>query len=526
MPKLIGILDFAYKLGFTNLYRWQAKILLRYEAGDRVAGACANNTGKTSTLFPIAALWVLYNFPRARVMYVTASGDQLRHQFFSYIRKYADNPMFKGWSWLDCETRTLEHGFLFGRSSDSGGRVEGLHDEPGSPAAILVDECKSVLPEIADTLLRCNAMFRLYASSTGPAAGWFFDLMTAEDDRTKRFTVSSDMCPGHISAASIEKDREELKPNVFAIKHDAKFLTDSGTSMISLASVRSLQVAQRERLPVDSCDAVAPAKRTPEELERELYQRMFVDPPRLDPNAELPVARIEPRDYEGSVLIVRGSVWAFCDFSGSEFGDWNVLALFEGNVGWIEDAWRDKNTMATVGRFIGHFKRLGLQGWQIGGDQGFGGALMDRMAEQGWHLRRVRNGDPARAKKDFFNRDAEAWSTVAKLIENKQIIIRDKDPERLERLVKQLTSRQKIYDSDGRERLEPKDKLKARTGWSPDLADAFVGACMLGPGGHPYAANPGLREQYSQELSRCARAIAKAASPFGTGHVDFSGGFF
>jgi phage terminase large subunit len=46
--------------------------------------------------------------------------------------------------------------------------------------------------------------------------------------------------------------------------------------------------------------------------------------------------------------------------------------------------------------------------------------------------------------------------------------------------VKQLTSRQKIYDSDGRERLEPKDKMKARGLRSPDLADAIVGAVMMG----------------------------------------------
>jgi hypothetical protein len=36
MPALISILDFAYLLGF-KLYDWQAKILLRYEAGDRTA---------------------------------------------------------------------------------------------------------------------------------------------------------------------------------------------------------------------------------------------------------------------------------------------------------------------------------------------------------------------------------------------------------------------------------------------------------------------------------------------------------
>jgi hypothetical protein len=523
MPKLIGILDFAYRLGFTTLYDWQCRCLLRYESCDRVAAACANNTGKTSTLFPIAALWVLHNFPRSRVMYVTASGDQLRHQFFSYLRKYADCPMFKGWSWLDCETRTPMGGFLFGRSTDSGGRIEGLHDEVDSPAGILVDECKSVQSEIADTLLRCNAMFRLYASSTGPASGWFFDLMTAEDDRTKRFTVSSDMCT-HVKREDIEKDREELKPNVFAIKHEAAFLYDSGTSMISLEHVRGLLRAQKE--VARETDVVAQSKtvRTPAEIEQETYKRMFIDPPRLDPNEEsennLKTESFSAL-YEGSVPIIAGTLWAFCDFAGG--GDFNALALFDGNVGWIEDDWREKDTMASVGRFIGHFKRLGLSGWQIGGDQGFGGALMDRMAEQGWHLKRVRNGDPAKAKKDFFNADAERWSLVGKLIENKQIIIRDRDPERLERLVKQLTSRQKIYDSDGRERLEPKDKLKSRTGWSPDLADAFVGACMLGPGSQPYAANPGLAKQELEAMQEVGRAMERHRNPFAVGHVDFSG---
>src|ERR1700730_2589045 len=478
MPQ-ISILAFADSVLGIRPYEWQSRIVLRYESGDRVAAACANNTGKTSTVFPICALWSLWVYPRSRVQYITASGDQLKHQFFSYLRKYADRRAFAGWQWLEIEVRNRSSGMLWGRSTDSGGRIEGLHDEVDSPAALLVDEAKSILPEIADTLERCNAMFRFYASSTVPASGWFFDLMTAEDDRTKRFTVSSDMC-GHVKAADIEKDREELKPNVFAIKHEAKFLYDSGTSMISLEHVRGLLRAQKEPR-ADLGASVGKPVRTPEEVERETYKRLFVDPPRTDPNAERreSAERTVSGAFEGSVLIIPGWLWAFCDFSGSECGDYNALALFDGNVGWIEDDWRDKNTMATVGRFIGHFKRLGLQGCRIGGDQGFGGALMDRMAEQGWHLRRVRNGDPAKAKKDFFNADAERWSLVGKLIENRQIIIRDRYPERL---VKQLTSRQKIYDSDGRERLEPKDKLKGRTGWSPDLADSFVGACMLGPG--------------------------------------------
>jgi hypothetical protein len=48
----ISILAFADSvLGLHNLYNWQCKILLRYEAGDQTAPACANFTGKTSIIF-------------------------------------------------------------------------------------------------------------------------------------------------------------------------------------------------------------------------------------------------------------------------------------------------------------------------------------------------------------------------------------------------------------------------------------------------------------------------------------------
>ena len=62
MKQIIPILEFAYRIGFTNLYDWQARVLLRYEAGEPVAAACANYTGKTSVIFPICALWTLANF--------------------------------------------------------------------------------------------------------------------------------------------------------------------------------------------------------------------------------------------------------------------------------------------------------------------------------------------------------------------------------------------------------------------------------------------------------------------------------
>src|SRR6201984_2775833 len=118
MKRLMGILEFAWKLGFEGLYDWQSRILLRYELGEPVAAACANYTGKTSVIFPVCALWTLYNFPSARLMYMSATHDQITNQFFSGLKRFAGHRYFGGWQWLESEVRTSQGGFLFGRASD------------------------------------------------------------------------------------------------------------------------------------------------------------------------------------------------------------------------------------------------------------------------------------------------------------------------------------------------------------------------------------------------------------------------
>ena len=68
-----------------------------------------------------------------------------------------------------------------------------------------------------------------------------------------------------------------------------------------------------------------------------------------------------------------------------------------------------------------------------------------------------------------YNLSAEWWSTVGQRIERRQIIIPND-----EKLISQLTSRRKLYDSRGRERLESKADLKSRGVESPDRADALI----------------------------------------------------
>jgi len=415
VPGLVSILDFAYRIGFTDLYDWQCKTLLRYEAGEATAAACANYTGKTSVIFPICALWTLYCFPRSRLMYMSATWLQVTNQFFASLARFHGHPMFAGWEWLESEVRTRVGGFLFGRASDVSGYIEGIHDQYGSPAGLLIDEAKSIRDEVLDTLSRCHVTFRLYASSTGPASGGFYRICTAQTHLWRTFRVPSIECR-HVSKAEIEADRENLKDSVFRIKHGAEWLYDAGDSMISLEHVRTL----------------------------------FADPPAYVP----------------------GRVSAFCDFAGPR--DESVLAICEGNSVRIVDAWRHRDTMHSVGKFISHFRRLGLKGYQIGGDEGYGHQLMDRMAEEGYYLKRVNNGAAASKPNLYANLGAEWWSVVGELVEHRKIVLAAD-----EKLVAQLTSRRKLYDSKGREKLESKAEMRARGLESPDRADAVIGAAVM-----------------------------------------------
>jgi hypothetical protein len=174
----ISILLFADSILGIQPYDWQCQILLHYEAGKQTAAACANFTGKTSTVFPIAAL---------------ATSAQVKNQFFASLERLRSRPAFAGWTWLETEVRNPHGGFLFGRATDTSGNIEGLHDQPGSPAAILVDEAKSIRDEVLDALERCHTTYRLFMSSTGQAFGEFYRICTAKSHLWKVFSIPSSM---------------------------------------------------------------------------------------------------------------------------------------------------------------------------------------------------------------------------------------------------------------------------------------------------------------------------------------------
>ena len=456
-PK-IPILLFADSVLGIQPYDWQCQILLNYEAGFPTAAACANFTGKTSTVFPVAVLWTLYCFPRARVMYLSATGAQVKNQFFAALTRFRFRPAFTGWQWLETEVRNRDGGFLFGRATDTGGNIEGIHDQPDSPAALLCDEVKSIADDVLEALQRCSTRFRLFMSSTGQAAGGFYQIMTAQAHLWRTFRVTSAMC-SHVDPATIQEDRLQLKDNVFRIKHDAEFLYDAGESMISLEHVRAL-------------------------LEH---------PPPHSP----------------------GRPVGFCDFAGP--GDESVLALCDGNQAQIVDCWRSRDTMHSVGKFISYFRRLQLAGYDIAGDEGYGHQLMDRMQEQGFYLKRFNNGSPAKRSEIYSNLSAEWWSQVGQLIERKAVILPND-----EKLVAQLTSRRREYDSKGRERLESKAGLRTRGVESPDRADAIIGAIILAQDRQSDGVTARELRELREEINRRARpGPGRYGGVFGRTHLEW-----
>src|SRR5215831_18501739 len=90
----IPILLFCDSICGVKPHDWQSKVLLHYEAGLPTAVAACNYSGKTSVVFPVCALWTLYNFPRSRVMYLSATGAQVKNQFFAALSASGSDQLF------------------------------------------------------------------------------------------------------------------------------------------------------------------------------------------------------------------------------------------------------------------------------------------------------------------------------------------------------------------------------------------------------------------------------------------------
>ena len=412
---------FAKILLGMKLYPWQEKVLRDLEQPQsRVALRAANGSGKTSTVITAALLWHAFCYQRSVAVTTAGVFRQVESQLWPSLRS-AVAKLGPGWEVTSGEIRYLHNNNntsrIIGYSATDPGRAEGWHaeDHTSHPLLMVVDEAKSVADPLFEAISRCQPTRLLIASSPGGTSGAFYRAFTKEAALYKQHAATAFDCP-HIPQTVIDEAYAR-----YGEKHPftrsmifGEFMDIGNESLV--ISFNQLQNCQ-------------------------------TNPPDFKPGQ----ARVAGVDFAAG-------------------GDSNVLAVRDGNKILPIIAWRERDTMSAVGRFIVEFKKAGLEASNIYADaSGLGLPMCDALAEAGWEVNRVNFGSTAYDTDAYANRAAELWYGMAKKIEGAEIILPDD-----EELTAQLTCRRSITTSKGKLGVEPKDAMKSRGINSPDKADALA----------------------------------------------------
>jgi len=415
---------FAEGILQMQLYPWQKNTLdAIYPMHSRVALVAANGSGKTSNVIAPALVWHMLAF-EGSLSVVTASVFRqvesilwpaikaLLRPFGPMVEATAGEIRYRHTTGLI--SRII--GFTAGNDTESAGRAEGFHaaHHEHQPLLYIVDESKTIADPIFVSVFRCQPTRLLLASSPGAPVGQFYRCFTKEADMWKTFKATAWDCP-HISPLYINEIETRYGRNspYTASMLRAEFM-DLGEErlIVSLASL-------------DNC-----------------YQ----NPP-------------VPRGNDKAAGV---------DFSAG--GDENVIAIREGNRVLPVIAWRERDTMATVGRIIMELKKAGIKPEQTYVDAGgLGLPMADALAEAGWEVNRVNFGGTPNDADAYQNRGAEMWHRLARKIDTCDLILPEDD-----QLKSQLVTRRATVTSKGKLGVESKDALRARGIASPDRADAVA----------------------------------------------------
>ena len=417
---------FAANVLGINLYDWQRRVLRDLEQRDcRVALRAANGSGKTSTVIASILIWHALVFPRSIAVTTAGVFRQVESQLWPSLRNHIAK-LGGAWEVTSGEIRYLHANGntsrIIGYSATDPGRAEGWHaeDHEYHPLLMVVDEAKTVADPLFEAISRCQPTRLLIASSPGGSSGAFYRAFTKEAAMWQKHAVTAFDCP-HITQTQIDEVIQR-----YGEKHP---LTRS--------------MIYGEFVDIGSESLI---------INLNQLQNCLTSPPDFKPGTRV----------------------AGVDFAAG--GDCNVLCIKDGNKVLPMIAWRERDTMSAVGRFIVEFKKAGLEASNIYADaSGLGMPMCDALAEAGWEVNRVNFGATAFDTDAYTNRSAEMWFGMAKKIEDAEVILPDDED-----LTAQLTCRRTITNSKGKLGVESKDSMRARGLASPDRADAL--ALCLGGG--------------------------------------------
>lgn len=450
--ELICFFDTAIRAGQVTPHPWQVEVLeeLSFTKATsnkphRFALRAANGSGKDSYIVCPFVVWFTLTKIRALTIITSSSGVQLTAQTENYIaalchkintyvleQGISETPVFKvNKRFIKCLLTGSEIRMF---ATDEAGKAEGYHPlEPGAEMLIVVNEAKTVAPEIFGALSRCTGYnFWINVSTPGEPHGDFFKC--CHSPFWKHRKVSAYDCT-HLSIDHIRMLEHEHGSNSFIFRSQvlAEFTTIGGTSVIS-----------------------------------EVYLNRLVN-----------------RINMGQVRkVTTGRKRLSADLAAGR--DECVFIAAQGNTVVDMEFFVEKDTTETEERFYQFWLKHGGNETcdSIADDGGLGHAIIDRLIKRGVNVRRMLNQSRAINTTQFGNRGAEMWYNLARLIEECAIHIhpdylgkkRDMDDED-RTLLRQLVNRHyKKQETQGKITLvsKPDEKTDFGITFSPDKADALV----------------------------------------------------
>ena len=411
-------------LGYPKLYQWQVDVLSPFILSSgpnarliQVACMSPNEGGRSSLLVSGIATWWLALHKKGKVGITTADQKQLNEQILPALDSNATK---LGWHPVRSpyyRLTTPDGGRLIAFTTDDAGRVEGLHkgNDIEAPLLWIIDEAKSVKPEIFTGVDRCSYNAKFLSSSPGLKRGVFFDAFTKNKGQYITVRAGLKDCP-HIS-----RDKVDRIIATYGIEHPFTRSSIFG-----------------EFMDQDDVDRYI--------LSDSDLQRCLQSPPEFRP----------------------GFVFAFCDFGSGH--DENVIALRNGNKIEIVAAWREANKDAAAGRFIRELSQLKLRPEQVAGDAA-DKEMLDLLERSGWPIHRQNFGQAIPDSPIYTSWSAMAWMEFASEISRCEWILPKDDT-----FFAEITTRQKKLNARGKWMAEEKYEMKKRNVPSPNRADAVIGA--------------------------------------------------
>lgn len=430
--------------GIFNLHKWQVEIGEQFgivkptgKIPFRFCLCAANGSGKDLYVIAPFVLWFICCKVKSVVIITSSSAQQLSTQTERHIANLANHvnnycvaqfgePILNVRQRRITCTKSGSEVFLF--ATDEAKKAEGYHPETGREMAIIVNEAKSVTPDIFDALGRCGGYnYWLNVSTPGEPKGFFYNSYRNWEHKRK---ITYHDCP-HLSELLFEEEKKAggLYNPVFRSKWLAEFTFVGGKTVIT---------AERLQILRDSIKL-------------------------------------------NEVKHIKGETYIGIDLAISTHGDETVISVFNGNkqtkmiIHHIKDAITlaqniDNDLINTIGVKRDH-------GFIALDDGGVGHPIIDILKSLGWtKLRRVLNNHKSRNPRDYRNRGAEMWYKLVALVDSKALIFIDDN-----KLYDQLMSRKYKDTEQGLDKLQLEDKklVKGRGEGSPDRADASVLAISM-----------------------------------------------